>query len=404
MLPFPHAGQIPPPQSRAVSLPFFTPSMQVGTWQTPVVQTPLAQSPGIMHAPPSAHPGQVPPQSMPVSLPFFTPSVQLGDWQVPPEHTPLAQSPGSKQPPPTAHGGQLPPQSSPVSLPFLTPSVQRGAAQTPCWQTPSLQSAGVEHARPSPHGGQVPPPQSMAVSPPSLTPSVQVGGTHMCIWQTLPPAQSGVPRQATQLPAKHFVPPFWKQDAPSAALAVPGVPALQVPFKQVFVGVATFESSATVTILPAPSHWLFWQEPTAGCCFVGDPMLTVPDTHAPPEQVSVEHSFLGAGQSLSAMHPLPVLCVPEVELALVVAVDALPPVPVEPAWPQPSTSNASNWGLTSAIRRQRRILTDSRDSTGHVNSEPVSENVKKHRDTSIRSATSHSVAEGSRNAALRDAP
>jgi len=82
----------------------------------------------------------------------------------------------------------------------------------------------------------------------------------------------------------------------------------------------------------------------------------------------VKHSFLGVGQSLSAMHPLPVLCVPEAELVPLFAVDALPPVPVdEPAWPHPTRSNASNWGLSPTIRRQRRILTDSRDSDGSVN-------------------------------------
>ena len=42
--PVPHPGQRPPPQSSAVSLPFFTPSPQAGAAHSPSRHTPEAQS------------------------------------------------------------------------------------------------------------------------------------------------------------------------------------------------------------------------------------------------------------------------------------------------------------------------------------------------------------------------
>ena len=50
-----------------------------GATQSPPVQTPLMQSPPVAQCLPSAHFGQLgPPQSTSVSLPFWTPSVQVG--------------------------------------------------------------------------------------------------------------------------------------------------------------------------------------------------------------------------------------------------------------------------------------------------------------------------------------
>jgi len=82
-----------------------------------------------MQASPSGQsPHEGPPQSVSVSVPFRTPSVQLGVWHAPPAHTRLVQSGALLQPCPGAHGPQLvPPQSRPVSLPFATPSTHEGA-------------------------------------------------------------------------------------------------------------------------------------------------------------------------------------------------------------------------------------------------------------------------------------
>jgi hypothetical protein len=64
--------------------------------------TPFTQSVPRMHFLVSAHLSeqqlelQLPlPQSMSVSLPFCTPSGQLGAWQIPDTHTPLWQSAGT---------------------------------------------------------------------------------------------------------------------------------------------------------------------------------------------------------------------------------------------------------------------------------------------------------------------
>ena len=78
-MPLRHAPQAPPPQSTSVSVPFLTPSVQVGAAHLPLEQTPLVQSLGTLHFLVSAHLGQVaPPQSTSVSAPFCLLSVQVG--------------------------------------------------------------------------------------------------------------------------------------------------------------------------------------------------------------------------------------------------------------------------------------------------------------------------------------
>jgi hypothetical protein len=65
----------------SVSVPLLTPSLLVGAWQTLPVHTLLVQSRGpAAHALPTAHAGAPfpPPQSRSVSVPFFTPSVGEG--------------------------------------------------------------------------------------------------------------------------------------------------------------------------------------------------------------------------------------------------------------------------------------------------------------------------------------
>ena len=104
------------------------------------VHLPLAQSLGLTHVSAGAHfLAQVAPQSTVGSLPFLTPSVQLGAWQrwVVAGHTWLVQSFGSRQPRLSAQGLlQLDPQSTSVSLPFFTPSLQLVG-----WQVPFEQAA-----------------------------------------------------------------------------------------------------------------------------------------------------------------------------------------------------------------------------------------------------------------------
>jgi hypothetical protein len=71
-----HFGHVEPPQSTAVSDPFFIESVHVAAahvfdWQLAVVQ-----SAPTLHCLPTPHFGQLPPQSTSVSLPFFAPSPQ----------------------------------------------------------------------------------------------------------------------------------------------------------------------------------------------------------------------------------------------------------------------------------------------------------------------------------------
>jgi hypothetical protein len=129
----PHLLQVPPPQSIAVSRPFFTPSEQVGVAQWNCVsQMPDVQSEPARHARLGTHAGQTPPQSTSVSLPSLVPLLQLGRPQKPLEQAPLAQSAARLQCLPTAQRVHVvtPPQSVSDSPPFWTLSEQDGGSQT----------------------------------------------------------------------------------------------------------------------------------------------------------------------------------------------------------------------------------------------------------------------------------
>jgi hypothetical protein len=94
------------------------------------VHTALAQSSGWVHFCPAWHFLQPPPQSAALSVPFFTPSEHDGARQRPVAglQTPLAQSepaPQSRSVPQRAHA-KGPPQSMSVSCPFLTASLHEG--------------------------------------------------------------------------------------------------------------------------------------------------------------------------------------------------------------------------------------------------------------------------------------
>jgi hypothetical protein len=125
-IPAGHALHTAPPQSMPVSLPFFTPSVQVGGAQMPLVHTREVQSAAIAHCFPGAQAGQTePPQSTSVSVPFLTPSAQIGLAHTPALHTRDAQSSFTLQSLPGAQGAQEgPPQSMSVSIPFRMPSAQ----------------------------------------------------------------------------------------------------------------------------------------------------------------------------------------------------------------------------------------------------------------------------------------
>jgi hypothetical protein len=78
-LPATHLGQLAPPQSVSVSVPFLTTSVQVAGWHTSPVHTPLWQSLATAHVLPATHLlHEAPPQSMSVSVPFLTRSEQPG--------------------------------------------------------------------------------------------------------------------------------------------------------------------------------------------------------------------------------------------------------------------------------------------------------------------------------------
>src|SRR5262249_20120448 len=125
-LPGPHAGHIPPPpQSASVSVPVFTLSAQVGSAPPRAGQRAQGQSAAWPAPWPWAEGGRSPrPQSVSPPPPFLIPSEQEALTPTPILHTPLMQSPPPPQVWPSGHLGQLPPQSTSLSLPFFTWSAQ----------------------------------------------------------------------------------------------------------------------------------------------------------------------------------------------------------------------------------------------------------------------------------------
>jgi hypothetical protein len=202
-LPVAHAPH-DPPQSVSLSVPFFTPSLQVAAWHTPPVHTPLWQSPPIPHFLFVVHlVAQVPPQSVSDSLPFFTVSLQVAALHVlveVPVQTRLWQSEATRQAFPSLHAAQLgPPQSTSVSPvdASCTPLVQLAAWHVPFKQlAPETQSAVAPQLSPALHS-EVPhaSPQSTSPSPPFLTPSLHVGAAHFPAVHT-PLSQSPAPEHA----------------------------------------------------------------------------------------------------------------------------------------------------------------------------------------------------------------
>src|SRR5207245_2329504 len=142
--------------------------------QAEPLQTPLVQSAPARHAWPSPQSGQVlPPQSTSLSVPFLTPSPQVGAARTDELHTRPWQTPATAQFFPLAHlVGQEAPQSTSPSVPFWIPSLQVGAAQIAPMQIRLWQSSPRRQRRPVPQVEQVPP-QSTSVSAPFRTPSPQ---------------------------------------------------------------------------------------------------------------------------------------------------------------------------------------------------------------------------------------
>ncbi len=227
VLPLAQSAAQLPPQSMSVSVPFFTPSVQVGAGaaQTPAEQLVLEQSAPTLQVLPLAHlAAQLPPQSISLSLPFLIPSAQVGSAvQIPVTQLVLVQSVPARQVLPLAQSAaQLPPQSTSVSVPFFTPSVQvgAGAAQTPAEQLVLEQSALTPQVLPLAHLAAHVPPQSTSLSLPFLIPSVQVGSavqipaTQLVLVQSvparqvLPLAQSAaqLPPQSTSVSVPFFTP------------------------------------------------------------------------------------------------------------------------------------------------------------------------------------------------------
>jgi len=233
--PVPHFGH-DEPQSASVSVPFFTPSEQVGVAQTPDVHTLLVQSPATEHFFPGAHfAAQLPPQSTSVSVPFCTRSAHVAAWHTPPVHTPLRQSEAAAHFLVAEHLAQtLPPQSTSVSLPFCTRSLHAAAwhfsgdpEHTLLWQSvPAVQVAPVPHLAQA-----LVPPQSTSLSPSFFTTSEQLG-----TWQMLP--------RHTPL-----------RQSPATEQTLPLVHLPQLPPQSTSVSVPFF------TLSPQPAAWHLSGEP-----------------------------------------------------------------------------------------------------------------------------------------------
>jgi hypothetical protein len=251
----------------------------------------------------------VPPQSTPVSLPSFTPSLQVvatQTWVIVLQAIEV-QSDSCKHCFPSGHAAQMPPpQSTSVSLPSLTWSSHVEATQVPepMSHTVDAQSRVSLQSLPTAQAAQVPPPQSTSVSLPSLTPSAHSDGTHLSATQVRPTLQSPSSRHCTQTPLPlHLVPAEEEQTAPAASGTEPGVPsAAQVEVTHGFELVGTLRRSTPRTTCPVSSQTIPWQSGgESGVMTV--PSATRCCSHIPARQIGTTQALLDAGQSELRVHP-----------------------------------------------------------------------------------------------------
>jgi hypothetical protein len=121
------------------SSPPRTPLPQLAGQHCPRMQTRLSQSSGTLHKRPSAQGAQLPPQSASVSVPFLTPSAQVGNSQKPELtlQTALVQSPPKLQRLPGSHLSHAgPPQSTSVSAPLCAESSHDVTPAAPATEPP----------------------------------------------------------------------------------------------------------------------------------------------------------------------------------------------------------------------------------------------------------------------------
>ncbi|MEJ7732113.1 MAG: hypothetical protein WKG00_23245 [Polyangiaceae bacterium] len=176
---------------------------------------------------------QVPPQSRSVSPPFSTASVQLGALQANSvgSQTWLWQSSSVKQPLSLPQSAQFgPPQSMSLSSPFSIWSRQVGARHRPPTQLPlaTSQSESTLHWLPMGQGPHTGPPQSTSVSWPFQEPSSlqTTSGMPPVPPSPLPPPPIGAP----PLPAPPRPPTPPEPPGPAPPEAIPPVPAPPPPW------------------------------------------------------------------------------------------------------------------------------------------------------------------------------
>jgi hypothetical protein len=294
-----HDGHVPPPQSIAVSLPFFTPSLQLaGAVQKPPTQvSPLTQLASPMQRFPVGHSVQLPPQSTSDSLPFFTPSLHDAATQnmVGPQESDWQSAP-TRHWSPTKHGVQPPPQSMSVSVPFFFPSLQLDdASHFIDVHDADAQSLFAAHPFPAPHVCPVatqPAPQSTSVSPPFFTPSAHVGAAHALAVQT-PDVQSA--------PIAHLLPFAQAPHGPpqSTSVSLPSeTPSLHVGIAQ--SPIEQYRSAQSAFTLHARRSRQPGQPPPQSVLVSGP--LSTPSVHDGDEHVLLEpHTPLA--QSPLIAHP-----------------------------------------------------------------------------------------------------
>ncbi len=209
------------------------------------------------------------PQSISSSVPFLTPSMQLGGSQAPALHTPERQSDGARHAALSAHffpiAAHVPPQSSAVSSPLRTVSLHVPATHVPALHDPK-QSACTEHVFPSAHGPHCGPPQSTSDSMPFFAVSLHSIGRHRLAWHT------AVTHSSLASHSTHAVVivPQWPIAFPQAVShtvtvgsTIGGIDGSHVLMRHGFDHVYRSAIRVTYPIAPMPSHWASLQSPTS---------------------------------------------------------------------------------------------------------------------------------------------
>ena len=238
---------------------------------TAAMQWSDAQSAFDLQACPGRQPGHLsPPQSTAVSRPFFALSSHVAAMHVPSlSHTPSLQSVPVLHGKPAPHPAHFfPPQSTPVSSPFFTLSAQLAATHFDDWHTPDAQSVPELQSTHFPAASQTFPPLSAQAVPAATAGLDGCPSAHRSRVQRVPSSGMSRTSYSSRVPpfpshsTRRQSPGSWTgKGVPSATGGCSGTSPVHTSSVHAFLSSGRSFPSATVFVPPCPSHTTALQSP-----------------------------------------------------------------------------------------------------------------------------------------------